>query len=62
MRNGEIKAKAKAARVYLWEIAEKLGITDNEFSRRLRYELPQDEQERIFRIIEELKAEQEAGE
>ena len=37
-------------------IAEKIGINDGNFSRKLRHELPQEEKEKIFRIIDELKA------
>lgn len=41
--NLDIRAKAKGAGVKLWEIADKLGITDSHFSRKLRHELPQAE-------------------
>ena len=37
------------------DIAEKLGITDSSFSRKLRKELRPDEKENILRIIESLK-------
>lgn len=56
--NLDIRAKAKGAGVKLWEIADKLGITDSNFSRKLRHELPQAEKERIFSIIEEIAKEE----
>lgn len=56
--NLDIRAAAKSAGVMLWEIADKLGITDNNFSRKLRHELPQAEKERIFSIIEEIAKEE----
>lgn len=59
MHNAAIRAAAKTAGVYLWQIADEIGITDNEFSRRLRHELPEQEQERIFRIIKEIQDKQE---
>ena len=59
MHNVAIRAAAKAANVYLWQIADEIGITDNEFSRRLRYEFPEQEQARIIRIIEEISSKQE---
>ena len=43
----------------LWQIADRLGITDCAFSRLLRKELPEDKQAQIMQIIAEL--EQEAG-
>lgn len=56
--NLDIRAKAKGAGVMLWEIADKLGIIDSNFSRKLRHELPQAEKDRIFSIIEEIAKEE----
>lgn len=56
--NLDIRAAAKSAGVKLWEIADKLGITDSNFSRKLRHELPQAEKDRIFSIIEEIAKEE----
>lgn len=55
MKNKDIRERAKAAGVKLWQIAEKLGILDSTFSRKLRYELSEAEKEKIFNIIDELK-------
>lgn len=55
--NKDIKTAAKSAGVYHWEIADKLGIQDSAFSRKLRRELPAQEREEILKIIEELAAE-----
>ena len=55
--NKEIKAAAKSAGVYHWEIADKLGIQDSAFSRKLRRELPGEERDKILEIINELAAE-----
>ena len=55
--NKDIKLRAKAKKVCLWEIAEKLNILDSNFSRKLRHELPQAEKDRIFSIIEEIAKE-----
>lgn len=54
-RNWEIKQEAKAAGVRLWQIAERLGLTDGNFSRKLRHELPEEEKRQIMEIIQELK-------
>lgn len=57
--NVEIRAEAKRAGVMLWEIAERLGINDGNFSRKLRHELPANEKDRIMTIIEALAQEKE---
>lgn len=54
MNNMKIREEAKQAGVYLWEIAERWGCNDGNFSRKLRRELPEDEQEKILAIIEEV--------
>ena len=50
--NNDIRTYAKGKSVYLWEVAEEMGILDASLSRKLRHELPQDEKERIFKIID----------
>ena len=55
MNNKDIREKAKECGVHLWQIAEVLGINDGNFSRKLRHELPDEEKEKIFKIIDELK-------
>ena len=55
--NVEIRNAAKEAGVYLWQIAEQIGMNDGNFSRKLRKELPQGEKERILAVIERLKKE-----
>jgi hypothetical protein len=57
MKNVKIREAAKQTGVYLWEIAERFGCNDGNFSRKLRRELPEDEQRRILAIIAELAAE-----
>lgn len=52
-----IRDEAKAAGVKLWQIADRLGITDCHFSRLLRNGLPEDKQAQIMKIIAELKQE-----
>lgn len=52
--NMKIREKAKNSGVRLWQIADALGIQESMFSKRLRNELPEDEQERILAIIDKL--------
>lgn len=57
MANERIKAAAKEHGVFLWQIAEKVGVNDGNFSRKLRKELPDEEKARIMAIIDELAKE-----
>ena len=60
LANQVIREQAKARGVRLWEIADKLGINDGNFSRKLRRELPEEEREKVLGIIEKLASEREA--
>ncbi len=52
--NIEIRTKAKECGVKLWQIAEKLGMNDVNFSRKLRYELSAEDKETILNIIDDI--------
>lgn len=52
--NTDIRECAKTKDIKLWQIAEALCMQDTNFSKKLRFELPQEEKERIFAIIDEL--------
>ncbi len=54
-KNLDIRNEAKKAGVKLWQIAERLNITDGNFSRKLRKELTDEEKAQIRAIILELK-------
>ena len=56
LENKSIKDTARAKGVKLWEVAEKLGICDTTFSRRLRRQLQPEETARILAIIDEISA------
>ena len=56
MHNIEIRQAIKSARIYGYEIAERLGITESTFSKRLtRRELTDDEKKQIHLIIKSIK-------
>ena len=55
MKNIDIRTEASNAGVKLWQIAEKLGVNDGNFSRKLRKELSSEEKAKIRAIIAELK-------
>lgn len=54
--NIEIKKAAKSKGVFLYEVADALGMVDSGFSRKLRTELSDVEKQNIFRIIDEIAA------
>lgn len=55
MKNMDVRMRAKQCRVTLWEIADRLGICDITLNRRLRHELPEEQKQEIFAIIEKLR-------
>ncbi len=57
--NNAIRQAAKESGVRLWQVAERCGLTDGNFSRKLRCELPKEEQARIIGIIHDIAAERE---
>ena len=57
MSNQDIRRTAAGAGVKLWQIADALGIADCSLSRKLRKELPQEEKEEIFTILQKLSQE-----
>lgn len=56
-KNQDIRRTAAGAGVKLWQIAEALGMADCSLSRKLRRELPAEEKEKIFEIIDHLAGE-----
>lgn len=57
MFNQEIRTEAKRNGVKLWQIADKLGISEPTMTRKMRHELNEDEKNRILSIITELAKE-----
>ena len=57
MENLEIRKKLRQADILQWQLAEKMGIAEMTLCRKLRRELPEEEQQKIFKIIDELATE-----
>ncbi|MGN0441686.1 MAG: hypothetical protein ACI4FO_03200 [Acutalibacteraceae bacterium] len=57
--NAIIRQHAKAKGVKLWQLAAALHINDGNLSRKLRFELPEDEKQRILSIIDDIAAQKE---
>lgn len=59
-RNTEIRAAAKSAGVFLYEIAEKLDVSEPPFIRWLRKELDEPTKRKALAAIEKIKREHES--
>ena len=57
MCNKQIRDAAKHAGIHLWQVADRYGVNDGNFSRKLRKELPASERDKILEIIAELARE-----
>ena len=58
MTKAELKRLTADAGLHLWQIAEKLGITDSTLSRKLRRPLSETDTAKVLAAIEQLTAEQ----
>ncbi len=58
--NNDVREYAKNHGVYLWEVAQKCGLNDGNFSRKLRVELPLDKKMKIYGIINQIVEERSA--
>lgn len=56
MYNQDIRTASKTKSVFLWEVAERLNISEPTMTRKLRRELPNEEKQRIFSLIDEIAA------
>lgn len=56
MNNKKIRIKMLELDMKQWELARLLGIGESSVSRKLRDELPEEEQDRICTLIDETKS------
>ena len=61
MTGQEVKRLILSEGVKCWQVADALGLTDGNFSRRLRKPFSVEEVERIAAIIAEIKAKKETA-
>ncbi len=59
-RNLDVRSAAKENGVYLYEIAEKLGVSEPTFNRYLRKELSDGWKAKVLAAIKEIKREHES--
>lgn len=54
--NAVVRETAKRSGVKLWQVAEKIGMSDAAFSRKLRHELTDNERKRVMEAISQVAA------
>ena len=59
MANEKIRREINKAGLFQWMVADCLGISEITFSRMLRHELTDDQQQRVLNAIEQAKANKE---
>ena len=57
MSTDELKIMASRKKVAIWEIADKLGISENTLYRWLRHELPEDRKKQVADAMTEILVE-----
>lgn len=55
MSNQAIRQRLAQAQVKHWQLAEAMSVSEFTLSRRLRHELPEEEQARILDIIDRME-------
>lgn len=55
MKNQRIRTEIKRRGLSHWEVADALGIHETTFCKWLRHELPDAEQERILKVMDEME-------
>lgn len=54
--NAEIRTAAKNAGVYLYQIAAEIGVSEPTMTRKMRYEMGENEKKTILSIIDRLRS------
>jgi len=59
-KNVDVRKAAKDSGVFLWEIADKLGVSEPTLNRWLRKEMPDSQKAKFYSTIEQVKLEHQA--
>ena len=51
MTNEKVRSALRENRVYGWQLADAMGITEFSLSRKFRYELTEEEQDKMVKLI-----------
>lgn len=55
--NADIRNELKAAGVYFWQVAAKLGVAESTFIRWMRFELSDEQKQKVRAAISEARSE-----
>lgn len=58
MINKEVKKMMKEKGLFQWQVAEALGISEWQFSRYLRHELPSNKKRQVIEAIKKIEVKQ----
>ena len=61
MSNSDVRTAAKSAGVFLYQIAAVMGISEPTMTRKLRFELSDNEKKPIYEAIERIRTEKKEG-
>lgn len=61
MNNSDVRTAAKNAGVFLYQIAAAMGISEPTMTRKLRFELSDNEKKPIYEAIERIRTEKKEG-
>ncbi len=61
MCNADVRERAKASGVFLYQVAAAMGISEPTMTRKLRFEMPESEKKKVFDVIDGLKAKKNAS-
>ena len=61
MSNSDVRTAAKNAGVFLYQIAAAMGISEPTMTRKLRFELSDNEKKPIYEAIERIRTEKKEG-
>lgn len=57
MNNKKLREYAAGKKVKLWQVAEKFGVSDVAFSKKLRHELSKEDAEQFKKYVDEIASE-----
>ena len=57
MQNNDLRETARKSNVTLWQIADKLRVSEPTMTRKLRHELPEEEKQKLLETIKQLSKE-----
>jgi hypothetical protein len=57
LTNQKLRDMLKKKKIYLWQIAEKLGIHETTLVRRFRHELTAEQEQQVLLAVEEISLE-----